>query len=104
MSGTAVFAGWLRVRSVASPVGWPDQKTMDLIQAHDVEAAEKLRPAITFYIAFSREPKALSDFPSIAEVVSTSGWQGETLGETVTAGRLTNTIRRHVRFQKVRWP
>lgn len=64
--------------------GWPDKQTMDMIRGRNVEAVKNLRPSITFYIAFSREPKALSDVSSLGKVVSTSGWQGEILGETVT--------------------
>ena len=64
--------------------GWPDKYTMDLIYSGNVEAAENLRPSVTFYIAFAREPEALGDVLSVAEVISMSGWQGEILGETVT--------------------
>lgn len=74
----------LGVDQQAMETGWPDQSTMDLIHARNVEAVESLRPAVMFYIAFSHEPKTLRDVPSLANVVSTSGWQGETLGEAVT--------------------
>ena len=64
--------------------GWPDEHTMDLIYAGKNEAVKSLRPSVKFYIAFSREPKALNDVPLHAEVISISGWQGEILGETIT--------------------
>lgn len=64
--------------------GWPDEHTMDLVYARKIEAVKSLRPSVKFYIAFSREPKALSDVPLHAEVISISGWQGEILGETIT--------------------